>query len=113
MYIFTLPDNSIVGPFTTLETLEDGNYLADQCLLYADQVAGGVISEVPDDYMTPEQQAAADAAYNAQQKKNRLAAYPVESDPIFFKSQRNEATNQEWLDAVAAIEARFPYKEVA
>jgi hypothetical protein len=56
-------------------------------------------------------QAAQKAAYNDQQRKNRFAAYTVESDPIFFKSQRGEATNQEWLDAIAAIDARFPYQE--
>jgi hypothetical protein len=67
---------------------------------------------VPDGYMTPEQQAAADAVFNAQQKLNRYSAYTKESDPIFFKSQRGEATNQQWLDAIATINARFPYKEV-
>lgn len=51
------------------------------------------------------------AEFNEQQRKKRFAAYTVESDPIFFKSQRGEATNQEWLDAVAAIDARFPYQE--
>ena len=51
------------------------------------------------------------AEFNAAQKKKRFAAYTVESDPIFFKSQRGEATNQEWLDAIAAIDARFPYQE--
>ena len=50
-------------------------------------------------------------AVNEAQKKKRFAAYTVESDPIFFKSQRGEATNQEWLDAIAAIDARFPYQE--
>ena len=34
--------------------------------------------------------------------------YRIESDPIFFKWQRGEATQQEWLDKVAEIKARFP-----
>jgi hypothetical protein len=51
------------------------------------------------------------AEFNAAQKKKRFAAYTVESDPIFFKSQRGEATNQEWLDKIAVIDARFPYQE--
>ena len=109
MQIFTLPDNSIVGPFTTLETTE-GGYLADGAFLPEDLVTGGVISEVPDDYQTPEQKAASDAQFNAQQKNSRFAAYTIESDPIFFKSQRGEATNQQWLDAIAAVDAKFPYK---
>lgn len=38
----------------------------------------------------------------------RHAAYVAESDPIFFMSQRGEATQQEWLDKVAEIKARWP-----
>ena len=48
-------------------------------------------------------------AYNAEQSKKRHAAYVAESDPIFFKSQRGEATQQQWLDAIALIDSRFPY----
>lgn len=36
------------------------------------------------------------------------AAYQAESDPLFFKYQRGEATEQDWLDKVAEIKARFP-----
>ena len=39
---------------------------------------------------------------------NRAYAYKVESDPIFFKWQRGEATEQEWLDKVNEIKQRFP-----
>ena len=35
-------------------------------------------------------------------------AYQTESDPLFFKWQRGEATEQEWLDKVAEIKARYP-----
>jgi hypothetical protein len=38
----------------------------------------------------------------------RKAAYVAESDPIFFLSQRGEATQQEWLDKVAEIKSRWP-----
>lgn len=38
----------------------------------------------------------------------RRDAYAAESDPIFFMSQRGEATQQEWLDKVAEIKARWP-----
>lgn len=48
--------------------------------------------------------------FNAEQKKKRFLAYTVESDPLFFKSQRGEATNQQWLDKIAEIDARFPYQ---
>jgi hypothetical protein len=36
----------------------------------------------------------------------KLEAYRNESDPIFFKWQRDEATKQEWLDKVAEIKSR-------
>jgi hypothetical protein len=36
----------------------------------------------------------------------RRKAYQDESDPLFFKWQRGEATQQEWLDKVAEIKAR-------
>lgn len=38
----------------------------------------------------------------------RGKAYRDESDPLYFKSQRGEATHQEWLDKVAEIQARWP-----
>ena len=38
----------------------------------------------------------------------RRAAYAAESDPLFFMSQRGEATPQEWLAKVAEIKARYP-----
>jgi hypothetical protein len=37
----------------------------------------------------------------------RAEAYRNESDPLFFKSQRGEATHQEWLDKVAEIKSRY------
>jgi hypothetical protein len=41
----------------------------------------------------------------------RAAAYRNEADPLFFKVQRGEANEQEWLDKVAEIRARYPYPE--
>ena len=40
---------------------------------------------------------------------NRAAAYRLEADPLFFKTQRGEATTDEWTAKVAEIKARFPY----
>ena len=39
--------------------------------------------------------------------RDKRAAYAAESDPLFFKWQRGEATEQEWLDKVAEIQARY------
>jgi hypothetical protein len=40
--------------------------------------------------------------------ENRRAAYIAESDPLFFKAQRGEATMEEWQAKVAEIKTRFP-----
>jgi len=39
----------------------------------------------------------------------RAEAYRAEADPLFFKAQRGEATEAEWLAKVEEIKARFPY----
>ena len=38
----------------------------------------------------------------------RRAAYQLEADPLFFKAQRGEATQADWLAKVEEIKARFP-----
>jgi hypothetical protein len=43
------------------------------------------------------------------QEAARRAAYAVEADPLFFMSQRGEATVEEWEAKVAEIKARYPY----
>jgi hypothetical protein len=40
--------------------------------------------------------------------ENRRAAYIAEADPLFFKTQRGEATMEEWQAKVAEIKTRFP-----
>lgn len=46
-------------------------------------------------------------------KQNRADAYKLEADPLFFKAQRGEITQQEWLDKVEEIKQRFPYEVTA
>jgi hypothetical protein len=45
----------------------------------------------------------------AQVEAARLAAYEKQSDPLYFKWQRGDGTEQEWLDAVAAVKTANPY----
>jgi hypothetical protein len=49
--------------------------------------------------------------YNQQQKAGRLRAYEKEADPLFFKWQRGEATQEEWLEAVERVKSDYPYRE--
>lgn len=57
-----------------------------------------------DDAWPAVQQAQAQAETDAL----RHAAYAAESDPLFFKWQRGEGTEQAWLDKIAEIQARYP-----
>ena len=42
-------------------------------------------------------------------KANRAIAYQSESDPLFMKYQRGEATEGEWVAKVEEIKSRYPY----
>lgn len=48
-----------------------------------------------------------------QQEELRRIAYQQEADPLFFMSQRGEATVEEWQAKVQEIKARYPYPEEA
>ena len=47
---------------------------------------------------------------NERAEKSRRDAYREEADPLFFSSQRGEATEAEWLAKVEEIRGRFPYQ---
>lgn len=44
-------------------------------------------------------------------RSGRASAYRNESDPLFFKWQRGEATQAEWVAKVEEIRARYPYAD--
>ena len=44
-----------------------------------------------------------------QVEQARLSAYEQQSDPVFFKWQRGDATEAEWREAVAKVKAENPY----
>jgi hypothetical protein len=41
-------------------------------------------------------------------RRQRLSAYRDEADPLYFKWQRGEATQYDWLNKIAEIKERFP-----
>jgi hypothetical protein len=56
-------------------------------------------------------QAEKDAEIQARLESNRQSrayAYREEADPLFFKSERGEATREEWLAKVEEIRNRYP-----
>jgi hypothetical protein len=97
------------GAFANIDRVDNG-YLCDGTLIMDSLVDEASIVEVGDDWVHPTTVAQEKAAFNESQKKKREEAYKVESDQINFMMQRNEATQQEWLDKVAEIKARFPYQ---
>lgn len=77
----------------------DGAYIPegnDDWLLYLQWIAAGGIPDPADTIPTM------DAAVK------RSEAYRSESDPLFFKAQRGEATMADWLAKVEEIKARYP-----
>lgn len=80
---------------------------------YTEVITDATTGEVTVRPFTPEEIAAALAKQptREEQEANRRAAYVVEADPIFFMSQRGEATLAEWEAKVAEIKARFPYPQ--
>ena len=72
-----------------------------------------VIQLTPEEIAQAQAQAEQAAQAEAQWKIDnatqlRQAAYREESDPLFFKAQRGEATMEEWQAKVQEIKARFP-----
>jgi hypothetical protein len=58
---------------------------------------------------TPEEIAERQEQQLEQAKAQRADAYREEADPLFFKYQRGECSEQEWLDKIEEIRERFPY----
>lgn len=56
---------------------------------------------------TQEELDAEAAAVVEQTRIAKQQAYREESDPLFFKAQRGEATTEDWLAKIAEIKARF------
>ena len=44
-------------------------------------------------------------------KQQRQLAYTQESDPLFFKAQRNEISLSDWIAKIEEIKARYPYPD--
>jgi len=86
---------------------EDGTWRADDESTHENEAWEWVqVWDVSD--ATEEEIAQRKTNLNTQAEANRAEAYRNESDPLFFKWQRGEATEQEWLDKVEEIKLRYP-----
>lgn len=88
MYQLTAGWPTIIGSNTFVNPDSNPDYLA--------WLAAGNIPEPADPAPAPDTSAL------------RRAAYALEADPLFFMSQRGEATQAQWLAKVAEIKARWP-----
>jgi len=92
--------------------LVDPNNIPDFCADWPEAVEGCQIGgSYADGVFTPLPQPEPEQPTLEQQQAARAAAYRAEADPLFFMSQRGEATVEEWQAKVAEIKARFPYPE--
>lgn len=93
-------------PWRFVEVMAPANHAAAQSLI---QISSEEVVETQQwRPKTAAELADEEASRIAEIDRQRAEAYRAESDPLFFKAQRGEATQQEWLDAVAAIKARLP-----
>jgi hypothetical protein len=109
-YILTSnTDGTIYGSYNSIIEQTD-DYLANGDTILKKEIIGpATISEVADDWVDPNYIIQQNAAFNKEQSNKRQVKYTTVSDPIYFLWQRQQATEQEWLDAVAAIKLEFPY----
>jgi len=68
--------------------------------------ADGVVTAVYTIWDKPESQIFSEALIET--RNNRAEAYAAEADPLFFKYQRGEGSEQDWLDKIEEIRERFP-----
>lgn len=92
-----IPDNVI--PISDAEHARLMVELSKGLHLYADQDGRPALREPPKPTLE---------TLHTHVKAQRAAAYRSESDPLFFKAQRGEATLDEWREKVAEIKERYP-----
>ena len=90
----------------------DPNNIPDWCASWPEAAEGCQIGgSYADGVFTPLPVPEPEPPTFEQQQSARAEAYRTEADPLFFMSQRGEATEAEWQAKVAEIKARFPYPE--
>ena len=97
-----LTDNGCLG----VTVWKPHDHATEKLVAVAPYVEDGQVFTITVETKTQEEIDADVAAQESVQKAARAEAYRTESDPLYFKAQRGEATMQEWLDKVAEIKSR-------
>ena len=95
--VFLIPGNCINEPAPTIPEGQRAKWKGEW-----------VFENIPQPEPEPEPEPLTPEQELEQVLNQRRFAYQQESDAIYFMWQRGEATEQEWLDAVQAIKARYP-----
>lgn len=83
------------------------SHATEKLVAVAPYIEDGQVFTVQVEPKTQEELDADIASADAAKKAARAEAYRVESDPLFFKAQRGEATMDEWLTKVEEIKSRY------
>lgn len=116
---YFLPDTSfgVAGPtvaqiqelgFLQVTVWKSHNRETEKLVAVVPYVEDGQVFTIQVEPKTEEDLANEAASLSAANKAARAQAYKDESDPLYFKAQRGEATMQEWLDKVQEIKNRYP-----
>lgn len=97
-----LADNGCLGVTVWLPYF----HATEKLVSVAPYIEDGQVFTVQVEPKTQEELDADIANADAALKVARAEAYRTESDPLFFKAQRGEATMEEWLAKVDEIKAR-------
>ena len=73
-----------------------------QVLIALDQLANAILADLPELSLDE---------IKSRLKQQRQLAYTQESDPLFFKAQRNEISLSDWIAKIEEIKARYPYPD--
>ena len=88
---------------------QDGNKIPNDqrmCWEHAISIKDGVTKPTKEEFDA--KLAEVEAEWNTKKSDQlKQSAFQAESDPLFFKWQAGEATEQEWLDKRNEIKARF------
>ena len=97
-----LADNGCLG----VTIWKPHDHATEKLVAVAPYIEDNQVFTITVEAKTQEEMDADVAAQEAVAKAARAEAYRTESDPLYFKAQRGEATMQEWLDKVNVIKSR-------
>jgi hypothetical protein len=107
----SISDENIITPDFVVSDCNSANSVVQQGVTAPDDWVGGKYCFDGSSWTINPLWVDPNAEKRKEQEAARRAAYLAEADPLFFMSQRGEATVEEWQAKVAEIKARYPHPE--